>query len=429
MGAPRWQPPGPKGGKHGRWLVEFRARPTQGIARKVRRFPAADPSEKAKETARREAARWAADYGKGLATREMLDELGLALPDAPDPATTASSTIPTFRASSKRFLQWLVDSQAAPRTITAYTSQLKTALIKPLGKLPLDQITPAVVDKLAAGLRARGKTPEHVLHVLSSMMSWAVDEHLIPSNPCRRERPRYRMATAAPKPQPRTHTREQRQVLYETIPADELLVRGAVVLAGWCGLRAAECLGVQPGDLDPAAGLLHVERQAQRNLKGPPQIRPPKYNSQRIVPVGDWVLEQLRPLLARAEELELEYLLQNPDGTWPMWHRHPQEKMRRRKENGEWRYYRDRGDALQRWLALGSKAAGIDPPATLRSLRATAYTRWLERYLPVHVEVWIGHRATGRGRGVEGETGMTEVGAKHYFGGLPAELVDRAGLN
>jgi integrase len=64
----------------------------------------------------------------------------------------------------------------------------------------------------------------------------------------------------------------------------------AISLAAFAGLRAGEICGVQRADIDFLSRTLHVGRQVQPGPKGVPDIRPPKYGSERVIYLPDGLL-------------------------------------------------------------------------------------------------------------------------------------------
>jgi integrase len=63
--------------------------------------------------------------------------------------------------------------------------------------------------------------------------------------------------------------------------------RAFVALAAFAGLRLGEAAGVQVGDIDFLRRRLAVTRQVQRAPGGVVEIRPPKYQSERVVYLAD----------------------------------------------------------------------------------------------------------------------------------------------
>jgi len=406
VGLPRWVP---SEGPFGRWIVEFRQ-----PRRKVKRFPVQGPSERDRETARKEAQRWTDAWTRGQTTLEVLGELGLSLP-TPDVAE-ASSPRQTLERCAERFVRWLTDSQAAPFTIRAYSSTLRSIILPVLGDLPAADISPAAVDNLMAGLRRRGMSTEAPLACLSSLLSWLVEEGELDRNVCHRPRQRYRSASAQPRKPARTHTRPEREALLHALPVGP--TRVAIVLAGWAGLRRREILGLRAEDVDLEQSIMRVRQQLQIH-QGKPVVMPPKYQSARDVPIAPLLEAELRPWVERALRLGLPFLLGRVDydGLPPTW-------------SGGTHLRKDgtpvRQNSLDIDLAQASAAAGIDPPATLRTLRATAQTLWREAGLPgLQIEIWIGHSLRGMGGQA---VGLTRVSADHYQGQVSG-TVDRALLN
>lgn len=74
--------------------------------------------------------------------------------------------------------------------------------------------------------------------------------------------------------------------------ADERFVAFVAVCA-FAGLRLGEAAGLQTGDVLYLERQLKVERQVQRASGGKVEIRPPKYGSERVVPIPDELVEIL----------------------------------------------------------------------------------------------------------------------------------------
>ena len=211
--------------------------------------------------------------------------------------------------------------------------------------------------------------------------------------------------------------------LVDALPADvqegsDLTDGEEVVLAGWAGLRRREILGLRAEDVDLEQSIMRVRQQLQIH-QGKPVVMPPKYQSARDVPIAPLLEAELRPWVERALRLGLPFLLGRVDydGLPPTW-------------SGGTHLRKDgtpvRQNSLDIDLAQASAAAGIDPPATLRTLRATAQTLWREAGLPgLQIEIWIGHSLRGMGGQA---VGLTRVSADHYQGQVSG-TVDRALLN
>jgi integrase len=102
----------------------------------------------------------------------------------------------------------------------------------------------------------------------------------------------------------------------------------ALSLCAFGGLRAGEMCGVQVGDINFLGRTLHVARQVQRGAGGVPDIRAPKYGSERAVYLPDQLVQLLSAYVAT---LKSDWLFTRRDGRprdqnkinqwWPKVHR------------------------------------------------------------------------------------------------------------
>jgi len=387
--------------KRGRYRVQVRwTTPDGRIASEERFGEAPGPLDAWADQRRREID---ADR-EAQRVRSRLEAAGRSLPE-PSP-TRGAGPRPSLRNFVEAFLHWLPTSRAAPGTISTYESALRaTVLPTALGDLPLDQITPSQVDFLRSFIVAKGHDPRRPLTALSACLSYAAREGLIQQNPCSRPRGVYRADAAdPPRPPPVTLTRAQRQATLEQLPEPTTRARRRyrwmLRLCGWCGLRISEARGVQPGDLDLDRGLLQIRRQLQK-ARGGDLVRPPKYNSTRVVPLGWQVRDELAEAVQEAARLGVTWLLGETDGRVP----------------GAW--LSDGG--LQSVVRDAQTAAGVPETIPWRRWRSTFLTLALQYGYPAAiVEQWVGHR---------GLSGLTDVGRKHYQGEWDPETLDRKGLD
>lgn len=66
-----------------------------------------------------------------------------------------------------------------------------------------------------------------------------------------------------------------------------------IAVCAFAGLRRGEAAALQPGDIDFLKRTISVSRQAQGIRSGVVEIQPPKYGSERCIPVPDGLLEVL----------------------------------------------------------------------------------------------------------------------------------------
>ncbi|MGB7449086.1 MAG: site-specific integrase [Ornithinimicrobium sp.] len=165
--------------------------------------------------------------------------------------------------------QWLTDRSLKPRTREGYEHLLRRYLDPEFGDLPVPDLTPAVVRRWWAGL-----SPEHptvnarAYALLRAILSTAVTDELIPTNPCR-----VRAASNPPtKKDVRPATPAELLVLVEEMPDSR---RAAVLLCAWCALRIGEVLELRRRDLDLDRGVVSVTR-AVSWVGGKPVVGTPK---------------------------------------------------------------------------------------------------------------------------------------------------------
>lgn len=114
---------------------------------------------------------------------------------------------------------------------------------------------------------------------------------------------------------PRQRRKDAAMVIYTTDELQRLLnaaeghERVFLSVLAFAGTRISECLGLQVGDVDFLRKELHVRRQVQR-MGGTVDVRPPKYGSERSVPIP----EGLVFLLAQHCETRDSWLFPNEVG-------------------------------------------------------------------------------------------------------------------
>lgn len=192
--------------------------------------------------------------------------------------------------------KWLrmVESTTRPATLDAYWSRLRLHILPRFGDVALQKLTRAQVREFMAETIQAGATRETILSrltVLSSMLTAAVEDELIHSNPA------ARLNLRLPRPTPRlAFTREQLRVFLEK--ADE--VNGPHLSSLWwvlarSGLRIGEAIALQPSDIDLERKTIRVGKTARRSKRKP--CGPTKTGDERTVQIGGQLLERLGWLL------------------------------------------------------------------------------------------------------------------------------------
>lgn len=173
---------------------------------------------------------------------------------------------PTFGEYAR---QWLADRSLKPRTREGYEHLLRRYLDPEFGDLPVPDLTPAVVRRWWAGLSQDHPTVNaRAYALLRAILSTAVTDELIASNPCR-----VRAASNPPtKKEVRPATPGELVVLVEAMPDSR---RAVVLLCAWCALRIGEVLELRRRDLDLERGVVSVTR-AVSWVHGQPVVGTPK---------------------------------------------------------------------------------------------------------------------------------------------------------
>ncbi len=183
-------------------------------------------------------------------------------------------------------------------TIANYRKYWRLYAAPRVGKLPLDQVTPAVLRELNAELaqsgRADGKggldgrTVLHVHRLLANMLSGAVRDELLARNPA--------AAVRAPKAPPphgvalsAEYTARLLAAAREHAPAWYVVILTAL----GTGLRRGEIVALRWEDVDLGRGVLHVRRAAAQ-VTGKLIYKAPKSDKgTRTVPLPAALVEEL----------------------------------------------------------------------------------------------------------------------------------------
>lgn len=258
--------------------------------------------------------------------REAQAALNKALAEVQD-GTYVESTKLTVRELMERWHK-SIERTVSPNTHQTYGDMIRCYILPELGEFSLARVKPLHVEELTEKLDARlaPATVRLVRSVLGLAFDRAVRWKLIPSNPEDEAIP-YRSPRAA-----FDADEEDEETVGRALSADELAqilakaepwFQVAILIAAGTGMRRGEVLGVRWTDLDLERGILRV-RQAVKDLRGGPEIGPPKTKkSRRTVTLPSLVVLALqehrtsqvrqRMLLGDAYQ-EHHLVLPQPDG-------------------------------------------------------------------------------------------------------------------
>jgi integrase len=209
------------------------------------------------------------------------------VPKVPGAWDPANGTMTLAEYASGKFLPAMLHLR--PNSAVLYESHLRTHILPRLGDREMGTLSRTDMKGLVAALAGTlaPATVETVFAVLRALMSAAVDDGVIPANPCTRV------------PLPRVEPR----VIEPLSGADVLALEAAlperyrvlVRLAAGCGLRFGEACGLTVPRVDFMRRKVKVIEQMQNGALAPLKTRA----SQGTVPVDDWVIEGISAHLAR----------------------------------------------------------------------------------------------------------------------------------
>lgn len=195
--------------------------------------------------------------------------------------------------------QWLAARPLRPRTQETYADHLRLRLYPAFGSLPLSKITPQVVRGWHAQARTEvqraGKGTavlSHSYRVLRAILTTAVDDELIPRNPCMIRGAGTDRASGRQIP-----TEQQISAIIDATPPR---YRAFVWLAAATALRSAELAGLRRRDVDLLRKRLAVVQTYVEPMRGPALFGPPKSDAgTRMIPLPAVVVPVLLEHLNR----------------------------------------------------------------------------------------------------------------------------------
>jgi len=169
--------------------------------------------------------------------------------------------------------RWMVERpvELAPRTVELYGKLLDRLVHPTFGAVPLSRITSASVRTWHAGMRQRGVgqvSTAKAYRLLKAILNTAVEDDLIPRNPCR-----LRAAGVERSPERKPPSLAEVDAVASCIePRYELLV----VLGAWSGLRWGELAALTRERIDQLHGVVHVVESLIQVNGGRRWLGPPK---------------------------------------------------------------------------------------------------------------------------------------------------------
>lgn len=198
---------------------------------------------------------------------------------------------------------WLADRTLKPRTRQHYQSLLDHQILPQLGDKPLRAITPVTVRSWHAEMGTKTPTTRaHAYGLLRTILASAVQDGLIPSNPCHIRGAGTSRRVHKIKPA----SLAELEVLVANMPER---YQTMTLLAAWCGLRFGELTELRRSDLDMKNGRIKVRRAVVR-FDGQTLVGTPKSDAGiRDVAIPPHLLPALKTHLAEHVEFGRDALL------------------------------------------------------------------------------------------------------------------------
>ena len=210
---------------------------------------------------------------------------------------------PTVMDCAGRWLRTYVKNSLAKSTYQSYESALRLHILPVMGECPMDQIRRADIKDLIYRKMGEGLDPKTIRNIttcLSSLMTHAMEDEIIPANPAFRMGRHYRK-----KPKQRDQinplTREELSLVLETARAHYSSHYPTLLCAARTGLRMGELLAVQWGDLDFNGGFIEVRRAWVRG-----ELKAPKSGKSRRVDMSIQLMDTLKRLMTSRKEEALK---------------------------------------------------------------------------------------------------------------------------
>ncbi|KOG19680.1 tyrosine-type recombinase/integrase [Streptomyces viridochromogenes] len=185
--------------------------------------------------------------------------------------------------------RWLASLTMDPGTFVGTEQRIRLHVLPHLGSRTLGSLRPVHIREWLRKLQDGGVAPTYqrvIFANLCTMLTAAVDDRLIPHNPCRSS------SVKAPKLDPRRIIPWQRERVFAVRSALPEQYQTMVDLAGGCGMRQGEVLGLAVDDLDFIEGVVHVVRQVKL-IRNRPVFALPKGSKTRTVPLPEAVARSL----------------------------------------------------------------------------------------------------------------------------------------
>lgn len=173
----------------------------------------------------------------------------------------------------KDWVKILLEDYAAPvckpSAVASLADNLLKHVVPTLGDVPLEQITPAMLQRCLNQEAAHGnlrnggplspKSVRNIRTALSTCFTVAVSQGLLSANPVAGT-----IVRRAPKPTVETMEDSEAEILVNFLYTDDNLMNAPILFAAKTGVRRGEVAALRWTDYDPQRGYLHINHTVKR---------------------------------------------------------------------------------------------------------------------------------------------------------------------
>lgn len=182
---------------------------------------------------------------------------------------------------------------------SSYESYFRLHILPTLGDIPLEDITPAMINHLILDFQqthAHASTVK-LYNILNGVFGMAFLDETIQINPMARvSRPKPRKDEAPQDESEKAYTIEQLRYILKCVEGEPLKWQVFIYLLADTGMRRGECGALQWADIDFKAGTVTIRRNVQYTVAAGVYITTPKTGKIRTVDIGPDTLGLLRQL-------------------------------------------------------------------------------------------------------------------------------------
>jgi integrase len=215
--------------------------------------------------------------------------------------------------------RWFPAQDLDPRTLDNYGSYLRCHLLPRFGTTPLGEITALDIDLWAKEATEAGYATATIASwtkLLSMILTDAVDQHLIPTNPVRQRHRRGRRSRTITSERIWATPEQVLRIANQAAAFGGQIARLLIITAAWTGCRWGELAALHRDNLNLDTGHLTIDphRGSLHESRGKRWLGPPKTTSSaRTIALPPFLTRLLRQHL---ETHPYEIVFTTSRGTW-----------------------------------------------------------------------------------------------------------------